>query len=70
MIGNKEPDPTVRAPRIIPVRSRISEQTPRDLAGVDLLTERLARRGLAVGEGIEGRREPFGVTPWRDDLAA
>jgi arginase len=56
-----------RAPVLLPVRARISEQTPRDLAGIDLLAERL---GVPVGPALEGRRGPFGVTPWRDDLEA
>jgi arginase len=55
---------------VIPVRARISEQTPRDLVGVDLLVTCLARRGLAPGVAVEGRQGPFGVTSWQDDLDA
>ena len=57
-------------PAVIAVRARISEETPRDLRGVDLLSDLLRRR---LGESlsvVDGRREPFGRTPWPDDLEA
>jgi arginase family enzyme len=54
----------------VAVRARISEETPRDLRGVDLLADRLpARLGVTI-EPIEGRRGPFGRTPFADDLTA
>ena len=59
-----EPGPHTR---VIPVRARISEQTPRDLVGVDLLVARLARRGMPLDAPVEGRRG-FGITSWQDDL--
>ena len=62
-----EPGPHTR---VIPVRARISEQTPRDLVGVDLLVARLASRGMALDAPVEGRRGPFGITSWQDDLDA
>lgn len=52
------------------VRARISEETPRDLRGVDLLAADLASRLGQEPAAIEGRRAPFGRTPWREDLPA
>ncbi|MGN6380517.1 MAG: arginase family protein [Gaiellales bacterium] len=57
-------------PAILAVRARISEETPRDLRGVDLLSHLLERRLGERPATVEGRREPFGRTPWEDDLAA
>jgi arginase family enzyme len=56
--------------RLIPVRARISEQTPRDLVGVDLLAACLSDRGIPSDAPIEGRQGPFGNTPWQYDLDA
>ncbi len=54
----------------VAVRARISEETPRDLRGVDLLSRMVGERlGRPTG-AIEGRRAPFGRTRWQDDLAA
>ncbi len=53
----------------IAVRARISERTPRDLRGVDLLAARFRDLGRGKFE-IAGRRSPFGETDWVDDLAA
>src|SRR5689334_149207 len=59
-----------RLTRGVAVRARISEETPRDLRGVDLLAARLpARLGVEIAT-IEGRQGPFGRTPFEDDLAA
>ena len=56
-------------PDAIAVRARISEQTPRDLRGVDLLSARFGGLGRRTLE-IAGRRAPFGQTDWREDLEA
>ncbi len=53
----------------VAVRARISERTPRDLRGVDLLAGRFSDLGRGTLD-IAGRREPFGETAWQDDLAA
>jgi arginase len=58
------------APDVVAVRTRISEETPRDLRGVDLLSDLLERRLGESVSAVEGRREPFGRTPWTDDLPA
>ena len=53
----------------VAVRARISERTPRDLRGVDLLPTGSATS--AAGRSTsQGRREPFGETAWQDDLEA
>jgi arginase len=57
-------------PNVVAVRARISEETPRDLRGVDLLSELLERLLGEPVSAVEGRREPFGRTPWPDDLQA
>ncbi|MEU9868063.1 arginase family protein [Actinomadura sp. NPDC048021] len=46
---------------------RISEETPRDRRGVNLLSDALAERGI-VAERVEGRDGPYGKTDWEDDL--
>jgi arginase family enzyme len=56
-------------PDAIALRARISERTPRDLRGVDLLAARFRELGRGIHE-VPGRRGPFGETDWRDDLAA
>ena len=53
----------------VAVRARISERTPRDLRGVDLLSNRFSDLGRGTLD-IQGRREPFGETAWQDDLEA
>ena len=58
------------APDVVAVRARISEETPRDLRGVDLLSDLLERRLGESASAVEGRREPFGRTSWTDDLPA
>jgi arginase family enzyme len=57
-------------PAVIAVRARISEETPRDLRGVDLLSDLLERRLDGSVSVVDGRLEPFGRTPWTDDLPA
>ena len=57
-------------PSIVAVRARISEDTPRDLRGVDLLAELAGERFGVPVESVEGRHGPFGRTGWEDDLAA
>lgn len=53
----------------IAVRARISERTPRDLRGVDVLSARFAGLGRA-SVVVGGRQKPFGETGWDDDLTA
>lgn len=55
---------------LISLQTRISETTPRDLCGVHTLTECATRAFGAEPFVVEGRTEPFGHTPWEDDLAA
>lgn len=55
---------------LISLQARISERTPRDLRGVEALTELAARTLKTEPWVIEGRREPFGQTPWDQDLEA
>ena len=52
------------------VDARISEDTPRDLRGVRLLRDELARAYGVEPHTIPGRNGPFERTHWRDDLAA
>lgn len=52
------------------VHARISEDTPRDLRGVEMLHDRLAVRLGATPRRIEGRDGPFERTDWREDLEA
>jgi arginase family enzyme len=58
------------APVVLAVRARMSEETPRDLRGVDLLSDLLERGPGGPVSFVEGRQEPFGRTPWTDDLPA
>jgi len=63
---------TTLAPRppVLSLHARISENTPRDLHGVHILT-RLAEHTFAVKpQVIVGRAGPYGRTPWRADLEA
>ena len=57
-------------PAAVALHARISEETPRDLRGVDLLAELAGERFGVPVESIEGRQGPFGRTGWEDDLAA
>ena len=52
------------------VHARISEDTPRDLRGVEELRHRLARAYAIEPYTITGRSGPFERTHWRDDLNA
>jgi arginase len=63
-------EPDQRAISIRAVRARISEMTPRDLRGADLLRDDLEARLTVHPQSLEGRRGPFERTPWRDDLSA
>ena len=56
-------------PQAIAVSARISERTPRDLRGVELLRSRFTDLGRGTCD-IAGRRSPFGETDWHDDLEA
>ncbi len=57
-------------PPIIALHARLSENTPRDLRGVETLM-RVAQEALHVEPRvIEGRHGPFGHTAWDEDLAA
>lgn len=53
----------------VAVRARISEETPRDLRGVDLLTA-LIESQLGPVHRLQGRQGPFGRTDWPADLDA
>lgn len=53
----------------VAVHARISEQTPRDLRGVDLLAGLVDSR-IGPVRGLQGRQGPFGRTDWPLDLAA
>ena len=61
---------TFAPPGVIGLYARISENTPRDLRGVETLVELAARTFNVEPCVIEGRRQPFGRTPWKDDLEA
>ena len=52
------------------VHARISEDTPRDLRGVELLHDRFAARFGVPARRIDGRDGPFERTDWGDDLEA
>jgi arginase len=52
------------------VHARISEDTARDLRGVETLRELLTRRLGSPAQRIRGRGGPFARTGWRDDLEA
>ena len=57
-------------PSMIALHAHISENTPRDLRGVETLT-RLAEETLGVAPWvIRGRQGPFGDAAWNDDLPA
>ncbi len=57
-------------PPMIALHAHISENTPRDLRGVETLT-RLAEEALGVTPRvIRGRQGPFSDAAWDDDLAA
>jgi arginase len=59
-----------KAPALIALHARISENTPRDLRGVETLEGLAATRCGVAPRSIAGRRGPFGRTPWQDDLEA
>jgi arginase len=52
------------------VHARISEETPRDLLGVQRLAAELARHGHGPVSQLDGPVGPFRRTPWPDDLSA
>jgi arginase len=56
-------------PTAVAVRARISEDTPRDLRGVDLLAGLIESR-LGAVQSLQGRQGPFGRTDWPADLEA
>jgi arginase family enzyme len=56
------------APSVLAVRARISEETPRDLRGVDVLVSHLDRRLGVEHATLDGRKGPYGLTAWREDL--
>jgi arginase family enzyme len=56
--------------RLISLYARVSENTPRDLCGVETLTSYAAATLKVEPNIVEGRRLPFGRTPWEDDLQA
>ena len=65
----KQPNPWPPV-AVTAVAARISETTPRDLRGVEVL-RKVLEEGLGVdAHMLEGRRQPFGRTPWEDDLTA
>ena len=57
-------------PAIVEVQARISEATSRDLRGVGELSSALAAHFNATPTTIEGRKGPFGRTPYDEDLKA
>ena len=54
-------------PAIVEVQARISETTSRDLRGVGELSSSLAAHFNTTPTVIEGRKGPFGRTPYEDD---
>jgi arginase len=57
-------------PAIVEVQARISEATSRDLRGVGELSSALAAHFNTTPTVLEGRKGPFGRTPYEDDLDA
>lgn len=57
-------------PRVIALQARISENTPRDLRGLETLARLAAERFGTVPRLVEGQHGPFARTAWREDLEA
>lgn len=56
---------------IVALQARISESSPHDLRGVEMLAHALPPAlETSEPERIHGRQGPFGHTPWEEDLAA
>ena len=70
--GNTTPDNqrVVTVPPMLVLHARISENTPRDLSGVETLARVAAETLQVIPQVIRGRQGPFSRTAWADDLAA
>jgi arginase len=63
-------DLATQGPALIEVQARISETTSRDLRGVNELSSALAAHFNTTPTTVEGRKGPFGRTPYDEDLDA